>query len=209
MIKKTRQGGEHMASKRNDVDWSKIKAEYITGTSSLGELAERYGVSKSAIQKRSSSGKWSQQRKNAQERHDSKVIEAITDKKAKQTLRDIDKVVSTAQKLLRKINKAVGELGKEEYLSEKKQITRTSHKSVDEGVDDYEDTTKTIRTYTRRKALIDAKKLSLISSSLLNVKEIFMTLDDNNADDEEYGIIQIPKQIELEPPEDAEDEADE
>ncbi len=47
------------------VDWSKIKAEYITGTdTSYRKLAEKYGIHESVITKRAVAEKWYPAKRN-------------------------------------------------------------------------------------------------------------------------------------------------
>lgn len=53
---KTRRKGR--PRKGEGVDWPKIEAQYVTGTSSLESLADLHAVSKSAILERSAKEKW-------------------------------------------------------------------------------------------------------------------------------------------------------
>lgn len=45
-------------TKRQDIDWTAIEAEYRAGTLSNRQIAERFGVSESAIRSRANKGKW-------------------------------------------------------------------------------------------------------------------------------------------------------
>lgn len=56
------------------VNWHKIRAEYIAGTSQR-KLAEKYGVSHSAIEKQCRNGKWTEDRKAAKGEIAEKVIQ--------------------------------------------------------------------------------------------------------------------------------------
>ena len=44
------------------LDWSEIEMEYIAGTTSYRELAERYGVSLTALSKHAIKGRWQEKR---------------------------------------------------------------------------------------------------------------------------------------------------
>ena len=56
------------------VNWHKIRAEYISGVSQR-KLAEKYGVSRTAIEQRCMKEKWTAERKKAKTRIQEKVIQ--------------------------------------------------------------------------------------------------------------------------------------
>jgi transcriptional regulator with XRE-family HTH domain len=63
------------------VDWHKIRAEYITGVSQR-QLAEKYGVSRTMIERRSRNEKWSSERVAARAKVQEKVIQKTAQKAA-------------------------------------------------------------------------------------------------------------------------------
>ena len=63
---------------KNGVNWHKIRAEYIGGASQRS-LAEKYGVSHSAIEKHCRMEKWTEQRKTAAVKVAEKVIQKTAD----------------------------------------------------------------------------------------------------------------------------------
>jgi transcriptional regulator with XRE-family HTH domain len=63
------------------VDWNKIRAEYITGVSQR-QLAEKYGVSRTMIERRSRNEKWSSERVAARAKVQEKVIQKTAQKAA-------------------------------------------------------------------------------------------------------------------------------
>jgi tRNA G10 N-methylase Trm11 len=81
------------------VSWQKIKSEYVAGEASLRELAEKYGVSFSTIQKKSMEEKWRDLRKKKRRLTEEKVINAVSSKEATKAVNIID----IADKLLDKI----------------------------------------------------------------------------------------------------------
>ena len=79
--------------------WQKIKNEYITGEATLRELATKYEVSFSTIQKKSSEEGWRKLRKKKRRKTEEKIIESVSAKEAKKAVNIID----VADKLLEKI----------------------------------------------------------------------------------------------------------
>ena len=65
----------------NAPNWEAIKAEFIAGTSQH-RLAEKYGVTRSAIAKRSQTGEWMKYRNECRNKTSQKVAEMISDKRA-------------------------------------------------------------------------------------------------------------------------------
>ena len=191
----------------NKNNYAKIKAEYVTSDISLRELAEKYNLNLSALQKQSAKGKWRDERKKNIEKKAEKVAEKLNDESIKQTVKDINRVVKATQKLITKADKAIDELGKD--LDYNTRVT-TSEIIENEELKDEEngkEILKSKRTVkTRRKttakpfdSFIDTRKLADISKSLLNIKQILA--DENNEDDNEIGIVEIPQQIIPVPPE--------
>ena len=59
-------------------DWNRIRADYVSGGSSLRKLAKEYGISNSTIEKRAAREAWARKRKAAQ----GKVVENVVRKTA-------------------------------------------------------------------------------------------------------------------------------
>ena len=81
------------------LDWKRIKAEYIAGGKSLRELAEKYEVSHSTIQKKSMEEKWGNLRKKNRRKVEEKIIDSVSSTEAKKAVDIID----VADKLLEQI----------------------------------------------------------------------------------------------------------
>jgi hypothetical protein len=194
------------------IDWAKIRAEYVNSDISLAMIAEKYEISASVVQKRSQKEKWSEKRKQMSRRKADKVAEQINDKNINQTVKDIDKLVNATNKLLTKINTAINQVDKEEIVTQRK----IDEVLVAEEVKNEGGKTKTTTSQTtdylmkreRVKTLIDTKKISDLSKSLLNVKMILSDIDDST-EENRVGIIEIPEMAELEPPDEEEVTEDE
>lgn len=187
------------------IDWATVKAEYVSGTMSAAKLADRYGISVSSISKKCASEHWQELRKQNQNKTASKIAEKINTEKVKKTVREIDRVVSVASKLITKLNRAVNELDKDEELIKKK-VTVKAEKSEDEKTATAEE--EYSYDYAKRKTLVNTKRAAEISKSLLNVRDILADYTTEQDEENALGIIEIPMQEVMRPPEDDEQDGE-
>lgn len=187
------------------IDWATVKAEYVSGTMSAAKLADRYGISVSSIRKKCASEHWQELRKQNQNKTANKIAEKINTEKVKKTVREIDRVVSVASKLITKLNRAVNELDKDEELIKKK-VTIKAEKSEDEKTATAEE--EYIYDYAKRKTLVNTKRAAEISKSLLNVRDILADYTTEQDEENALGIIEIPMQEVMQPPEDDEQDGE-
>ena len=68
-------------------NWKKIKAEYIGGSVSYRKLAEKYGVSSSAVYRRMRSEKWTDLRMQSESKANAKIVEKEAEKAARKASR--------------------------------------------------------------------------------------------------------------------------
>nr|DAW84643.1 MAG TPA: Protein of unknown function (DUF1804) [Caudoviricetes sp.] len=187
------------------IDWAKVKAEYVSGIMSAAKLADRYGISVSSISKKCASEHWQELRRQNQSKTASKIAEKINTEKVKKTVREIDRVVSVASKLITKLNRAVNELDKDEELIKKK-VTVKAEKSEDEKTATAEE--EYSYDYAKRKTLVNTKRAAEISKSLLNVRDILADYTTEQDEENALGIIEIPMQEVMQPPEDDEQDGE-
>lgn len=203
--KKDLKGQQTELNEQKAIDWVQIKAEYISGTMSASKLAEKYGVSVYAIRKRSGKERWQELRKQNQSEMANKIAEKINTEKVKKTVREIDRVVAVASKLITKLNRAVNELDKDEELIKKK-VTVKAEKSEDEKTATAEE--EYSYDYAKRKTLVNTKRAAEISKSLLNVRDILADYTTEQDEENALGIIEIPMQEVMQPPEDDEQDGE-
>ena len=203
--KKDLKGQQTELNEQKAIDWVQIKAEYISGTMSASKLAEKYGVSVYAIRKRSGKERWQELRKQNQSETANKIDEKINTEKVKKTVREIDRVVAVASKLITKLNRAVNELDKDEELIKKK-VTVKAEKSEDEKTATAEE--EYSYDYAKRKTLVNTKRAAEISKSLLNVRDILADYTTEQDEENALGIIEIPMQEVMQPPEDDEQDGE-
>lgn len=208
-VKLNAQKAESKTKKKTDelelIDWATVKAEYVSGTMSAAKLADRYGISVSSIRKKCASEHWQELRKQNQNKTANKIAEKINTEKVKKTVREIDRVVSVASKLITKLNRAVNELDKDEELIKKK-VTVKADKSEDEKTATAEE--EYIYDYAKRKTLVNTKRAAEISKSLLNVRDILADYTTEQDEENALGIIEIPMQEVMQPPEDDEQDGE-
>lgn len=205
MSQKNLKGQQTELNEQKVIDWVQIKAEYISGTMSASKLAEKYGVSVYAIRKRSGKERWQELRKQNQSETANKIAEKINTEKVKKTVREIDRVVAVASKLITKLNRAVNELDKDEELIKKK-VTVKAEKSEDEKTATAEE--EYSYNYAKRKTLVNTKRAAEISKSLLNVRNILADYTTEQDEENALGIIEIPMQEVMRPPEDDEQDGE-
>lgn len=123
----------------------------------------------------------------------------------KKTVREIDRVVAVASKLITKLNRAVNELDKDEELIKKK-VTVKAEKSEDEKTATAEEEYR--YDYAKRKTLVNTKRAAEISKSLLNVRDILADYTTEQDEENALGIIEIPMQEVMRPPEDDEQDGE-
>lgn len=75
---------------RSDIDWRRIRTEYIRGGVTYKKLAERYGVTIDKIKKRASEENWKEARKGVGTRVSQKVIEKVAEQEAKDQVNYMD-----------------------------------------------------------------------------------------------------------------------
>lgn len=217
----TRKAESKTRKKKTDepelIDWATVKAEYVSGTMSAAKLADRYGISVSSISKKCASEHWQELRKQNQSETANKIAKKINTEKVKKTVREIDRVVAVASKLITKLNRAVNELDKDEKLVKKK-VTVKAEKSEDKKTAeeeysyDYEKTATVEEEYSynyaKRKTLVNTKRAAEISKSLLNVRDILADYTTEQDEENALGIIEIPMQEVMRPPEDDEQDGE-
>lgn len=187
------------------IDWAVVKAEYVSGTMSAAKLADRFGISVSSISKKCASEHWQELRKQNQSETANKIAKKINTEKVKKTVREIDRVVAVASKLITKLNRAVNELDKDEELIKKK-VTVKAEKSEDEKTATAEE--EYSYDYAKRKTLVNTKRAAEISKSLLNVRDILADYTTEQDEENALGIIEIPMQEVMRPPENDEQDGE-
>ena len=88
------------------MDWKRIKAEYIAGGTSYRKLAEKYGITLAVLRGVAEREEWVKLKAQAQHKTNTKIVDAVSDKAAKNAVDIID----VANKLLGKISELMDEV---------------------------------------------------------------------------------------------------
>lgn len=85
------------------MDWTAIKTEYIAGGTSYRKLAEKYNVPLGTLRRVAKDGNWVGLRAQTEIETDTKIVNSVSDKNAKQA----ELVTTIANKLLTKLGEAI------------------------------------------------------------------------------------------------------
>lgn len=151
----------------SDIDWQKIKTEYITTNISCRKLAEKHGVSESTLMKKSASENWAGLRKQHRSKTEAKTSEKIIERQSEELADGLMKCNELANALLGKVERAIAQLDDREMdiISQEKRITE------DEEGNTVELTTKTENLYIT-KANVQTTKLRQITAALKDIRDV-------------------------------------
>ena len=85
------------------MDWKRIKAEYIAGGTSYRKLCEKYGVSRTTLQKKAKDEKWVSLRSQAEAKTETIILEQVSNKNAKiddKYFNLVDKLLNRAEEVI-------------------------------------------------------------------------------------------------------------
>ncbi len=89
-----------------NVDWKRIKAEYIAGGTSYRKLCEKYGVSRTTLQRVAKNEDWVGLRSQAEAKTETKILDSVVQQQADKAV----KIVDVANKLLDKISEMMDDI---------------------------------------------------------------------------------------------------
>ena len=88
-------------------DWQKIRAEYITTDISYRKLADKYGLDQATVARRAKKEDWVSKRQHHADKTQAKILNADTKNKADR----VGRLMTVADKLLKKVELAVDQEG--------------------------------------------------------------------------------------------------
>jgi hypothetical protein len=177
------------AERRLSVDWKSIRNEYIADeSSSYRKLSKKYGVSLTAITKRSKEEDWIGQRKQLKDKTITKSIEKLSDKTADK----LSRVADLTDKLLDKLEQAILELDIQLY----KDVVKVKEIEYNNELRPDKPTKETIHEEEKVievKTIVDRSGLKAIASSLRDIKEIQMLKTELDEREQEARIAKLQK----------------
>lgn len=174
------------------MDWNKIKAEYIEGGTSYRKLAEKYGTTLAVLRNVAEREKWVELKAQAQHKTNTKIVNSVSNKKAKKAVDKLTRVSDLTDKLLDKLEQAISELDIQLY----KQVTKTKEIEYNNEKRPDKPTKETIHEEEKVievKTVIDRSGLKAIASSLRDIKEIQMLKSDLDKQEQEARIAKLQK----------------
>lgn len=176
------------------MDWKAIRHEYIVDeSSSYRKLAKKYGVSLTAITKRSKEEDWIGQRKQLKDKTMTKDIEKLSEKAANR----LSRVADLTDRLLDKLEKAIEELD----VQLLKDVVRVKEIEYNNELRPDKPTKETIHEEEKiieHKTIVDRSGLKAIASSLRDIKEIQMLKSELDQREQEARIAKLQREAERE-----------
>lgn len=171
------------------MDWDRegAKAEYIAGDTSYRKLAEKYGVTLSALRGVAQQEEWVKLRARARHKANTEIVKSVGKTKAKKTLKRLDRIFGLTDRLLDKLEQAIGEL--DVQLCKNVEKIKTIEYQNDQRPD--KPTKETIRESEQIlevKTIIDRGGIKAIASALRDIKEIQMLRSDLDEQEQEARI---------------------
>lgn len=181
-----------MAKSRDEIDWKKVKAEYITSDkSSYRKLSEKYGIPLGTLYKRAKREDWVSLKQQSGDRMVAKTISAIEEKQ----IDKLKRIQDISDKLLNKIEKAIEELDIQLYKDVRKEKVieynnlERPDKPTKEIIHEEE---KVIEVRT----IIDRKGAQELASAIKSLKEVQMLKSELDEAEQKARIDKLRKDCE-------------
>lgn len=172
------------------MDWNLIRNEYISDeSSSYRKLSKKYGVSLTAITKRSKEENWIEQRERLKDETMTKIIENLSRNAAKR----LERVSDLADKLLDKIEKAINELDIQ-ILKDVEKVKTIEYKNKERPDKPTKETIKETEKIIEFDTIVDRSGLKAIASALRDIKEIQMLKSELDQREQEARIKNLERQ---------------
>ena len=178
----------------SDIDWVKIKTEYVTTSISQRELANKYNLSLSGISKKAKAEDWVKKRESYQNRRATKVERKVIERDAEKVWTQMERLAKATDKLLEKVEIAIEQLDKVIVVETVNTVKNVKLKNGNKRV-----TTKSRKAKSSKVSVLDRKGLQELSTTLKNIKDIITVTGDGD-EDEGGGVIEIAAI--MKPPED-------
>lgn len=174
-----------MAGVIDNDTWTNIKTAYITSDKSCAELAKEFNVSQSSIEKRCSKEKWKDIRasvcKSAEKILQEKAVEIVVE----DNLARIQRVMTLADHLADRIEEALEQLDSYIVKNKRKKTKKTYDLSTGKVASEEVEENEILDVV---KGTINTLSVQQLAASLKNVRDILVT-PDANQNEEESGVI--------------------
>lgn len=163
---------------RGNIDWVKIRNEYINTPTSYDRLAKKYNVSRGTLSKRAKKENWVGKRAEYLE----KAQERLAEQSIKAQMNYQDKLMKVREKLLLKIEKAIDGLENQKVDIEKELISTDN---------DGNKTKSKLQEKTVIKGELNSKIIKNLTSALRDLLDDKANINENDSLD--TGVIVLPE----------------
>ncbi len=174
----------------SDIDWVKIRTEYVTTGISQRELANKYNLSLSGISKKAKAEDWVKKREIYQNRRATKVERKVIERDVEKTWTQMERLAKATDKLLEKVEIAIEQLDRVIVVETVNTVKNVRLKNGNKRV-----TTKSRKAKSSKVSVLDRKGLQELSTTLKNIKDI-ITVTGDEEEDEGGGVIEIAAVLE-------------
>ena len=167
-----------------NIDWIKIKNEYISTNISQRKLADKYDISFNTLRKKANKESWAELKKNQYNKITTKLQQKTADKIADKESDRISRMNKTADKLLEKIEEATEQLNN--HLVKNKRKTKVIEYNNSQRPD--KPTKEIIDEFEEAEFIegdIDRTGLKMVVGALKDLSDIIKGDTSQNSSDEE------------------------
>lgn len=171
----------------SEKEWERVKTEYITSEISYRNLATKYGITYTRLQKRGNDEDWKTQRGEYKKNLLNKSIDLICEEQAEQ----IARALRIGNTMLEKIEESLAEIDMV--------LCRTTETTKGIGTDDEGnpvEITRSTEDFSKKKVAIDRAGLKQLSAVLRDLKEIGIFRSELDKREQEARINKLRKDVE-------------
>lgn len=182
-----------ISTKKEKIDWEIIKLEYITTDTTYQKLAEKYEIRMQTVAERSKNEGWRDERKKYRE----KIVKKAVKKSEKKDAARLKRILKAGDRLLAKIERAIGELDTQlaKEVEKKKTIEYNNDLRPDKPTKEVVEEKEKIKEY---KTIIDRKGLQQLANALNSIRDVQMIRNALDIEEQQLRIEALKKQAEKE-----------
>lgn len=147
------------------IDWAELEADYVSGSMSYAELAQKHGLAKKSVERRGVACKWFSKR----QKHREKLSASLAKAEARKQVKRRGRYRAIEDKLLDKLEQAVDELD----LVIKTKVTKTKtvkYENAKRPDKPTEEVTVEEQEHDTVKVMIDRSGLAAVTNALEKLK---------------------------------------
>jgi hypothetical protein len=181
-----------MAKTRNEIDWKKVKTEYITSDkSSYRKLSGKYEIPLGTLYKRAKRENWVKLKQQSGDRTVAKTVKAIEEKKVDRMKR----IQDITDRILDKIEKSIEELDIQLYKDVRKEKV-IEYNNLDRPDKPTKEIIHEEEKVIEVRTIIDRKGVQELASAIKSLKEVQMLKTELDEEEQKARIDKLRKESE-------------